>query len=284
MNNLTVKKIILPMLISTVFAACGSSTSNNSPLIPNSPPPVVYAPQNPIGRGPAPVSLSSSNGPLNPADLASAGNYVMMAKTGISNVTGSSITGNLAVSPAAASYITGFSLIADSSNQFSTSSSVTGNIYASNYAPPTPANLTTAIGNMETAYTDAAGRTTPDFNELATGNLSGLTLTPGLYTWTNNVIMPGDVYIDGGANDVWIFQVAGNVTMDAAKTIHLTGGALAKNVFWQVAGEVDVGTNAHFEGIILAKTAINLLTNASLNGRMYSQTHISLDNNTVVQK
>jgi hypothetical protein len=282
------KKINMPelsfiVLMSACLTACGGPSLNYNPsLLPNLP--VVYAPQNPNGRGPAPVSLSSSSGPLNPADLASAGNYVMMAKTGVSNVTGSSILGNIAVSPAAASYITGFSLIADSSNQFSTSSSVTGKIYAADYAPPTPSNLTTAIGNMETAYTDAAGRTTPDFNELATGNIGGLTLVPGLYTWTNTVIVPDDVYIDGGANDVWIFQIAGDVTMDAAKTIHLTGGAQAKNIFWQVAGKVDIGTDSHFEGIILAKTAVNLLTNASMNGRIYSQTHISLDNNAVTEK
>ena len=279
-----ISKICLPIFMAIGFSACGgsSSYSNSPPLLPANPPPVINAPQNPLGHGPAPVNLSSNGGALNPADLGSAGNYVLMAESGISNVTGSSITGDIAVSPLAASYITGFALVAN--NSFSTSSSVTGKIYAADYAPPTPANLTTAIGSMETAYTDAAGRTTPDFNELATGAIGGLTLTPGLYTWTSTVTASDDVYLSGGPNDTWILQIAGDFTMSSAKTIHLTGGALAKNVFWQVAGQVVIGSSAHFEGIMLAKTAITLQTLASVNGRLYSQTNIALDNNTVVQK
>lgn len=279
-----VSKICLPIFMAIGLSACSKSSSPTS-LFPNTPPPpVVNAPQNPIGLGPSPVSLSSNGGALDPADLGSAGNYVLMAKAGISNATGSSITGDLAVSPAAASYITGFALVADSTNVFSTSSSVTGKIYAADYAPPTPSNLTTAIGSMETAYTDAAGRTNPDFNELATGAIGGLTLTPGLYTWTSTVTASDDVYLSGGPNDTWIFQIAGDFSMASAKTIHLDGGALAKNVFWQIAGEVIIGSSAHFEGIMLAKTAITLQTLASVNGRLYSQTHIALDDNTVVQK
>ena len=112
--------------------------------------------------------------------------YVLLAKTGISNVTGSSITGNLGVSPAAASYITGFALVADATNQFSTSSSVTGKIFAADYAVPTPSNLTSAIGNMETMYTDMAGRA-PGVTELNAGSLGGLTLAPGVYSWSTSV-------------------------------------------------------------------------------------------------
>src|SRR5204863_4696141 len=113
-------------------------------------------PQNPSGAGPAPVSLGSSE------DSGAAGSYVILAKTGISNVTGSMVTGDMGLSPAAASFITGFSLIADSTNVFSTSSSVTGKVFAANYAVPSPTNLTTAIGSMETAYSDAAARSNPD--------------------------------------------------------------------------------------------------------------------------
>ena len=218
-----------------------------------------------------------------PLDLGSASSYTILAKTGISNVTGSSITGNIAVSPAAATYITGFSPVADPSNQFSTSSAVVGNIYAADYAVPTPSNLTTAVSSMETAYTDAAGRNPPNFNELATGNIGGLTLTPGLYTWTTTVTIPNDVTISGSATDVWIFQTTGDVTMSAAKNIILSGGAQAKNIFWQVAGQVTIGTTAHFEGIILCKTAITLQTQASLHGRMLAQSFVALDNNAVTQ-
>ena len=248
------------LFLAAILAGCGG-TSNN--------------PANPNGKGPAPVSLGSAT------DLGASGSYVLMAKTAISNVTGSTVTGNVGLSPAAASFITGFSLVADSTNVFSTSSSVVGKVYAANYAAPTPANLTTAIGSMETAYTDAAGRGSPDFNELATGNLGGLTLAPGLYKWTTAVTIPTDVTITGGANDVWIFQTSGNLTIAAAKNIVLSGGAQAKNIFWQVAGQATLGSTSHFEGIILSKTAITLQTGASMKGRALAQTQVALDNNAI---
>jgi hypothetical protein len=90
-------------------------------------------------------------------DLGTAGNYVILAKAGISTVATSSVTGDLGVSPTAASYITGFSLTEDATNTFSTSTQVTGRVFAADYQPPTPANLTTAVGDMESAFTDAAG-------------------------------------------------------------------------------------------------------------------------------
>ena len=212
-------------------------------------------------------------------NLGTAGNYVILAKTEISNVATSAITGDLGLSPAATSYITGFALT--NATGYSTASQVTGKIFAADMAVPTPINLTTAVNNMLTAYTDAAGRPTPDFTELGTGNIGGKTLLPGLYKWTNTVTMPSNVTISGGANDVWIFQIAGNLTMSSAVKITLTGGAQAKNIFWQVAGQVTLGTTSHFEGIILSKTGITFQTGASMNGRALAQTAVILDKSTV---
>lgn len=264
--------LLFPALL---MLGCGDDPSEVATVITN--------PQNPDGEGPAAIDLAPPGSPATPTDPGSANYYAILSKTGISNVTGSTVTGNIAVSPAAATYITGFSLVADATNVFSTSSSVVGKVYAADYAVPTPSNLTTAVGSMETAYTAAAGRTNPDFNELATGNIGGLTLTPGLYKWTNTVTIPTDTVISGGANDIWIFQISGDLTMSAAKNVTLQGGAQAKNIFWQVAGQVTIGTTSHFEGIILAKTAINLQTLATMNGRAFSQTAVTLDNNTVTQ-
>lgn len=115
-------------------------------------------------------------------DLKTAGSFVILAKSGISTVPTSAITGNLGVSPSAASYITGFGLIADATNVFSTSPQVTGKIFASDYAAPTPSNLTTAVSDMELAFTDAAGRA-PNVTELGAGNIGGMTLTRGVYKW-----------------------------------------------------------------------------------------------------
>ena len=136
---------------------------------------------------------------------------------------------------------------------------------------------------METAFTDAAGRVTPDFVELQVGGLSGKTLIPGLYKWGNTVITSISFVINGEADDVWIFQIAGDLTISSGINVVLSGGAKAENIFWQVSGEVNIGTNAHFEGIILSMTAINMNTGASLNGRALAQSAITLDQNAVTQ-
>lgn len=236
-------------------------------------------PPNPDGEGPAPLELGSD------ADLAGAASYALLAKTGISNVTGSAIMGgHVGVSPSDATYITGFSLIADASNEYATSASVVAphKVYAADYAVPTPSNLTTAIGSMETAYTDAAGRSDPDFLNLESGNLGGLTLEPGLYTWGSSVTIPSDVTLAGAAEDVWIFQISNDLDVSAAQSVLLSGGAQAKNVFWQVAGRVSIEENAHFEGVILTQTAATLGANASMNGRILAQTMIALDDNDIL--
>ena len=214
-------------------------------------------------------------------DLGTAGNYVILAKTAINNSSTSAVTGDLGLSPAAASYITGLALTA--ATGYATSSQVTGKIYAADMASPTPVNLTTAVENMITAYNDAAGRPSPDFSELGTGNIGGQTLLPGLYKWTNTVSLPSDVTISGGENDIWIFQISGDLTVSSAVNVTLSGGAQAKNIFWQVAGEATFGTTSHFEGIILSMTGITFQTGATINGRALAQTAVILDSNAVTQ-
>ena len=234
------------------------------------------------GDGDPGASTGPSGGQPLPVDLGTAGNYVILAKAGISTVPTSDITGDLGVSPAAASYITGFALTEDPSNVFSTSSQVTGSVYAADYDPPTPDNLTTAVSDMELAFTDAAGRP-PDVTELGGGDIGGRTLAPGTYQWSTGLLIPTDVTLTGNETDIWIFQVAKNLTMSSATNVVLEGGALAKNIFWKVSGVVALGTTAHFEGIILSQTAITLDTGASINGRLLAQTAVTLESNIVVE-
>jgi Ice-binding-like/Bacterial Ig-like domain len=226
-------------------------------------------------------TTGGSTAVLAPVALGSAGDYVILAKTAINNSSTSAVTGDLGLSPAATSYVTGFSLT--NATGYATSAQITGKIYAADMADPTPITLTTAVNNMITAYNDAAGRPSPDFSELGTGNLGGKTLTPGLYKWTNTVTMPSSLTISGGANDVWIFQIAGDLTMSSASSITLTGGAQAKNIFWQVAGQVTLGSTSHFEGVLLSMTGITFQTGASINGRALAQTAVVLDANTIVK-
>lgn len=224
-----------------------------------------------VAAGPAPVNLGT------------AASFAILSKTGVDTTTGSTVTGDIGVSPAAATYLTGFSLSADASNQFSTSSQVIGKAYAANYAPPTPAKMTTAVSDMELAYTSAAGRTIPNHTELGAGDISGLTLAPGLYKWGTGLLIATDVTLSGGSNDVWIFQVSGDITMASGVKVILTGGAVAKNVFWQSYGAVALNTTSHIEGTVLSQTEITLATGATVNGRLLSQTAVTLDQCTVTK-
>ncbi len=214
-------------------------------------------------------------------NLGTAGHFVILSKSGISTTGTTSIVGDIGVSPIDSTAITGFGLILDPSTQFSTSSLVTGKIYAADYSPPTPATMTAAVSDMETAYTDAAGRTLPDATELGAGNIDGMTLAPGLYKWGTGVTIPTGVTLSGGPNDVWIFQIAQNLDVGNGAIITLSGGAQAKNIFWQVAGQATLGTTSDFKGIILSQTAIVMNTGATLNGRELAQTAVTLNANSV---
>lgn len=220
-------------------------------------------------------------------NLASAGNYVLLAGSQISNVPTSSITGNIGLSPAAGSFLTGFSETLPAGGSSSTSSQVSGALYASNYAVPTPSNLTTAKGDLTVAYNDAAGRSTTDMVLLA-GNIGGLTLTPGLYKSSGSLqISSGDLTFDakGNASAVFIIQIASTLTVTSGRKVILSGGALASNIFWQVGTSATIGTTSVFQGTIMADQSISLYTGAAVNGRLLARIGaISLEGNTIVQQ
>jgi hypothetical protein len=237
-------------------------------------------------------STGSTGGP-NPkgppaVSLGMAGNFTIFADTGISNATTpAAITGNMGVGPGVTSTaITGFALTLPAASAYSTSAQVSGKVYAFDYAAPSPTNMTTSSNDMIAAYTDAAGRVLPDFLNLKTGNLAGLTLYPGLYRWGTAVTLPvgTSVTLSGGPNDTWIFQISGSLTTGAGTHVFLSGGAVAQNVVWQVAGtSVSLGANATFAGVVLAKDAINFGSHASINGRLLAQTAVNLNANNVTQ-
>jgi len=208
-------------------------------------------------------------------DLGVAGNFVILSKTGITDVYKSTITGDIGSSP-----ITGAAILVKCTE-------VAGSIFSVDAAGPlpcrltSPSMLTTAVLNMQTAYTDAAGRSNPDFMNLGAGNIGGKTLTAGLYKFTTSVVIPTDITITGKSTDIFIFQVAGTLTVSSSVKVILAGGVQAKNIFWQVSGAATFGTTSHFEGNVLGQTAINLKTGASINGRMLAQTAVTLEMNTV---
>ena len=274
-------KTLLPVTALLLLIAMGSCTKDN-------------------GKSSSPVSTSTdqasskssegdhiqtnSTGTVTPTASASlqaavnlgvAGNFAILSKSGVTDVYKSTITGDVGSSP-----ISGTAILVKCTE-------VSGSIYSVDAAGPLPCRitnpsmLTTAVSNMQAAYTDAAGRTNPDFLNLGAGTIGGKTLTAGLYKWTTALNIPTDITISGGANDVFIFQVAGTLRMSSAVKITLIGGAQAKNIFWQVAGAVTLGTTSHFEGNILGQTAINMQTGSSINGRTLAQTAVTLQMSTV---
>jgi hypothetical protein len=229
-------------------------------------------------------------------NLGGAGHYAILAKTGISTVPSSNIYGDIAVSPIAATAMTGFALTLDSSAQFSKSTQVfassggdSGHAYAASYGAPISAVLTVAVGAMETAYTDAANRLNADAARINVGGgiLGGVygghdaPLTPGVYTFGSNVLLNGDVYFSG--DGVYIIQMTGNLVQAAQYEVILVAGAKAENIFWQVAGFVEVNVGATMQGIILAKTKVDFLTGSYLKGRILTQTACNLQMATIFE-
>jgi len=259
------KKIISPksgsVVLMAALVALLSSTSSGA------------KPAKHGGKGPAPVELGL------------AGTFVILSESGISATAGSGIVGDIGVGSIAAIAVTGCGLIMDASGEFSTSPLVDGNVSAADYAGLTRLVMTTAVGDMLTAYKDAAGRKSPDATELGAGNISGLTVKPGLYKWAGVVQVNhgASVTLSGTPNDVWIFQVGEGLTMGNGSRVILTGGAQAKNVFWQVGTQTTLGPTASFQGIILGGTAIVLNTGAVLTGRALAQTAVTLAASEVVQ-
>ena len=233
-------------------------------------------------------------GPL-PINLLSAGNFVILSKTGTTDTGSHSchITGNIGSSPITAAAM---------NDVFC--SEITGTIYGTNaayvgsgsqvcFAGNPPLSNKTLVDNavldMEAAYTAAAGVTNPTATGLGAGNIGGMTLAPGLYKWNTDVNIPTSVTLSGGVNDVWIFQIAGNLniasggSVPAGIKVILSGGAKASNVFWQVGGVTGatLGTYSTFNGTILAAKQVIIQTGAVLNGRALSQTQVTLDANVV---
>jgi uncharacterized protein YjdB len=227
-------------------------------------------------------------------------NFVILATSAITEATPAkgAITGNIGLSPA-----TGAGIVVACSEMLSG-----GKIHEANAgyavtgfatcAVPTSPVVGQAVSDMGAAYTAASDPATPAATDAAHLNVlggiipAGTNFAPGTYTWNTpgDVNINGDITLTGGASDVWIFQMSGNLTVAAAGSITagthviLSGGAVASNVFWQVGGvSTTLGTYSTFNGNILTAPAglIAIQTGAVLHGRALSGTSVALDGNTV---
>jgi hypothetical protein len=222
-------------------------------------------------------------------DLGTACDFAILAKSGISTVPNSVITGKIGVSPIAATAMTGFSFTADASNTFSTSAQVTGNCMAASDAAPTPATLTQAVLDMEAAYTAGIDRlatyaTNPVMvGDITGGNISGKTLYSGVYKYTAAITIDEDITLDAqdDPNAVFIITTTNQLVLAVGKKVILAGGAKAENIYWHVTGYISIGVGAQMKGNLLSATNILLSTGSSLNGRALAQTAVVLQMATV---
>lgn len=220
--------------------------------------------------------------PLSPVNLRSTAHFAVLAGSLVSNVPASAVKGDIGLSPAAGSKITGFG-----------SAEVTGTIYTADATGPAgsvtaASDLTTAKGDLTLAYNDAAGRTpapTGTFLNPGAGNIGGMTLEPGLYKFTGSAEVTGsDVTLSGSATDVWIFQIASDLNVGNGIKVTLKDGALAANVFWQVGTSATLGTTSAFKGTIMADQSISLNTGSTLDGRaLASIAAVTLAGSTVTK-
>lgn len=240
-----------------------------------------------FAAGPAPINLGSID----------TNNFVIIGQTGITDVPSSVITGNIGNSPGTGAQIgvtcpeiTGSIYTVDSLAAFHGGPGGSANDTCVMAGVPAGANKTTidnAVADMGTAYTHASSPATPagvgaNLNiGTPAGTVGTMTLAPGVYTWGSNVDITNDVTLSGGVNDVWVFQITGTLTLETGKSIILTGGAQAKNVFWRVSGTTNLLASSNMAGIILDKTNIAMVTGATLNGKALAQTAVALDHNTI---
>lgn len=238
-------------------------------------------------------STGSTGGPTPPSqfvDLATAGDFAIFAQSGITTTGGSTVNGDMGINPAAAASITGFALVLDGGGQFSTSSQVfapgpsfpaqLGQVFAPDYAVPTPAKVVQASIDLIAAYNDAIGRT-PDSTSAGGDIASDSPLTAGLvYRYTGaSSITAGPLTINGSASDGIIIQVQG--TLDIQDDILLVGGILPENVYIVASGQITIFPGVTVNGEILGATGIAMQAGAILNGRALAQTAVTLINNTI---
>ena len=215
-------------------------------------------------------SFSTGAGPgPGPVVLGTAARFGILAGVGVSNQAGPSVINNLDVGiyPGVRSSVTGFP----------PATIVNGAIYASDdIAPPgTPAMLLQAKTDLTNAYLMAEAAVSPA-PVTVSGDQGGKTLAPGIYKSTSTLsIGNGNLTLDGqgDVNAVWIFQIASGFTTvgGAGGSVILTGGAQAKNIFWQTGSSAIIGDFTSFQGNILALTSITMNSHATAVGRMLAR-------------
>jgi len=200
--------------------------------------------------------------------MASLSTYAVLAGSAITSTGATSITGDLGLAPG--SSVGGFP---------------PGILVGTQHV--NDISSTQAKLDLTAAYNDLAGRTATDIVTLS-GNIGGLTLTPGLYKSTSTLaVSSGDLTFDakGNADAIFVIQIASSFTATSGRKVFLSGSAQAKNIYWQVGSSATFGTTSAFKGNILAMQSITFDTGASLDGKALARIGgVTMAGNTIVKQ
>ncbi|HUG97815.1 MAG TPA: ice-binding family protein [Gammaproteobacteria bacterium] len=264
--------------LSAFVVGCGSGSDDPA-----------AAPVAPVAPVADPVGAACTGGEAC-VPLASAGNYTILTQNGVTTTGATAITGHVG-STAAASSTTGFSETLSADGTFATSAQVIGGgrMYAIDYQPPTPAEMTQAITDAGAAFNDADNVKQVGVGNLdrgTAGNITGEEFAPGVYEWSAGGITvdaAGVITLTGTATDVWVFKIPGGITMGSGSTVTLANGALPQNVFWRTGDVVALEPTANLKGIVLAGSSVTLGDGASVDGRLIATTNVTLIANAVTR-
>ncbi|MDO9183450.1 MAG: ice-binding family protein [Bacteriovorax sp.] len=249
------------------FTGCGKSTTNAS------------TPKSEINtldiKPETNKSDTVANHNVKAINLRSIADFAIFAHSSISSTPNSTINGKVGLRPASRSLIT----LDPSEVKGGQADILAGDdleIETATYVKQAKLDMINAFNEAEILLPDA------DKIGLWNGNLSKKVLAAGIYEWNSRVTIPLDLILEGNENDVWIFKIAGQLRVGSDVHVILSGGALAKNVFWQVGDDVLIKARSSMVGTIISQQTFEMKEQASLIGRaLVKNDKLILDKNTI---
>ena len=202
--------------------------------------------------------------------LGTAASFAVLGGSTVTNTGPTIVTGNLGVSPGSA--IVGF---------FPDTLLGPGTVVGTQHAADAVALQ--AQADAATAYGALAGQAC-DFTHPLIADIGGSTLAPGVHCFPSPAAITGILTLDaaGDPNAVWVFNIESTLVTASASSVLIINGGNACNVFWRVGSSATLNTTTAFQGNILALADIDVLTGATVSGRLLAQTAaVDLDTNLV---
>lgn len=187
----------------------------------------------------AAIVAGSGTLPAGGVDLGAATNFAVLASSTVTAAGTATVVGDLGLYPGTS--VTGFP-----------PSTVSGTQHI------TDAAAAAAQVSAQAAYTDMAGRVATPLVGTLNANSP---VSAGVYSFGGSIT--GNVVLTGSATDVFIFKMASTLITASATVVSLSGGALAKNVFWQVGSSATLGSTSTIVGTIIAQASITSGTGAT---------------------